>query len=258
MTVAISALGRPPAAELRGGDCRARDLTQARNVGSPHRFAATTDCRINNGIVRLTVGASGSVPTLTVAARRGPVVVGDVYVDTYADLYGGSMSSPSWQDMGSVVIDSPSLSALLTGVRLVRVDPFGAYVTIRLVAPLIGDAFVTLRRGNRGFTVQHGSTRAPLVTTTRRVRWNDSPAVAGIYQPGRMEETPPAVQGFSRFVALIDTPVASSGGFYLSTASVTSAQFGVGVGTSAARDTAAALHSRFSDSSRLNLDLQPA
>ena len=77
MTTATYPLGRPPAAAKRGGDCRARDLDQGRNVHGPHRFAATTHCQISNGMLRLTVGASGTAPALTVEARRGRVTVED-------------------------------------------------------------------------------------------------------------------------------------------------------------------------------------
>ncbi|HEX7135395.1 MAG TPA: hypothetical protein VF228_22660, partial [Iamia sp.] len=77
MTVIAYPLGHPRAAASRGGDCRARDLDQARNVHGPHRFAVSTHCQISNGMLRLTVGAAGAAPSLTVECWRPALPIGD-------------------------------------------------------------------------------------------------------------------------------------------------------------------------------------
>lgn len=169
MTAASYPLERPPAAALRGGDCRARDLNQGRNVHGGHRFATPAHCRIDNGLLRLTLSAAGTTPALTIQARRGAVVIGDVYEDVYSDLYGGSIATPSWLGVGTITIDSLSVTVLLTAVRLVRIS--AESLTLRLVAPAMRDAFVTLRRGEPMIRIQHGSTRPPFVDTDRRVRF---------------------------------------------------------------------------------------
>jgi len=253
VTTVAYALGKPPSAVNRGGDCRARDLTQARNVYGPHRFATTTDCRISNGLIRFTVGATGVAPALTMEAYRGAVTIGDALSDTLSDTLPGSLSSTSWQSMGVITLDSPALSAVLTGVRIVRVT--AEAITIRLRAPLMADAFVTLRRGFRAISVQHGSTRPPLVSTTRRIRWTDSPSPVGTATTGRVEETSPATDGFPRFVASHDLATANAGAFSMTTTATNHARFGAGIGTTNARDTTADLHAQLADNSRPELVL---
>ncbi len=253
MTTVAYALGRPRPAVSRGGDCRAHDLDQDRNVHGPHRFAATTHCQISNGMLRLTVGASGAAPSLTVEAWRGAVVIGDVYEDPYVDLYGGAYSVPAWQAMGTLTIDSPSVSALLTAVRVVRLNPEA--VTIRLVAPLMADAYVTLPRGWRSVRIQHGRTRAPLVDTDRRIRWTASPSPTGTSATGRVEEAtaPPGLDGMFRFVAAIDPATVNTGAFSVTAASVTTARFGAGVGVDTTNDRPLDHHRQLGDASRPRL-----
>lgn len=252
MTTVAYDLGAPPAAAQRGGDCRARDLGQGRNVHGPHRFASTTHCRINNGLLRLTVGASGAAPSLTIEARRGSVATGDVYGDVYGDIYGGSMTAPAWFAMGTLTIDSPSVAALLTAVRIAHVT--AEEITIRLVAPLMADAFVTLKRGRRHVGILHGDTRAnPLVDVDRRIRWTASPSPTGTASTGRVEEETPVVEGFPRFLASVDPVTVDAGAFSLTAASVTSARLGAGVGTYGTRDRPADHHREMGDASRSRL-----
>jgi len=248
VTVVSYALGRPLPATRRGGDCRARDLAQGCNVYGFHRFAATTDCRISNGLIRLTVGASGAAPALAVEAYRGSVVVGDYYVDTYEDTYGGSMSAPAWISMGTVTIDSAALSAVLTEVRILALcDEF---VTLRLVAPLMADAYVTLRRGERMVRVHHGNQVLPRVTTARRVRWTGSPSPVGTAATARVEETSPAVDGFPRFVGTTTFAASvSAGAFSITTGATIHAKFVAGVGLWVASQTPAEMHAQLGDSS---------
>ena len=247
MTVASHALGRPSAAASRGGDCRARDLDQERNVHGPHRFAATTHCQIDNGMIRLTVGASGFAPSLTVEARRGRVTINDFYTEEYEDTYGGETSVPEWLACGVLAIDSPAVSALLTAVQLVRINPEA--LTIRLVGPLMADAFVTLHRGRRHVDIQHGRTRSG-GATTRRIRLTDTPAPVGTAALGRVEEVSPAFDGFPRFVGSTDPVTTDAGAFSLTTASVITAEFSVGVGTYATLDKPVDLHRQSGNASR--------
>lgn len=271
MTVATYALGTPRAAASRGGDCRAYDLGLSegggfgsyaeqyagepaviveapRNVHGPHRFASTTRCQISNGMLRLTVGGAGTAPTLTVEAWRGRVTVGDVYTDVYSDLYDGSTSTPEWLAMGTLTIDSPSVSALLTSVRIAHINAEG--VTLRLIAPAIADAYVTLRRGERVARIQHGTARPPFVDIDRRIRWTASPSPVGTASAGRVEETSASTEGFLRFVAAIDTVTTNEGAFSLTAPSATTARFGAGIGTYARHDNPAAYHQQLCDASR--------
>ena len=253
MTTVAYALGSPRAAALRGGDCRARDLDQGRNIHGPHRFAATTHCQISNGMVRATVNASGVAPALTVEAWNGGVTLGDVYVDLYSDLYGGSIAAGEWKAVGTLTIDSTLLTALLTAVRIVRITPEAA--TIRLVAPVMGDAFVTLRRGERQLRIQHGSTRAPTVSTSRRVRWTATPSPTGTTSTKRVEEVTPAagLDGLYRFVAAVDSASVNAGDFSSTATGVTSARLGAGVALATTRDRPGDMHNQLADTSRPRL-----
>lgn len=258
MTVATYVLGHPRPALSRGGDCYAHDLrpdpitgeahpiTERPHVHGPHRFRSPEHCAIQNGLLRVFVNA-GSPPSLSVQVWRGRVIVDDFYVDTYVDLYGGAYSEPEWFDAGTVTIDSPDVAAVLTGVRLVDVNP--EKVTIKLVVPLIGDAFLTLHRGWRTLRIQHGDPRSP-VSVARRVRLTDSPSPVGMAALGRVEEYPPAVQGSHRFVASTDPVTVDAGQFSVTAASSTSADFGAGAGTTAAGDRAYNLHQQLGNSSR--------
>ena len=250
MTVVSYPLGTPPAATARGGDCRARDLTQGRNVFGSHHFATTSACRISNGLLRVTVGASGAAPTLTIAAYRGAVTVGDYLVDILSDILPGGPAAPAWQAMGVLTIDSPGVSALLTGVAIRSVT--AEAITLRLVAPLMADAYVTLRRGERMLRIQHGSTRPPLVDIERRVRWTASPSPDGTEAPGRIFEALPVIEGFPRFVGAIDGPVDTYPSLFsiITTDAVNSARFGAGIGTSAFFDTPGDLYAQLGDVSR--------
>ncbi len=248
MTTVAYALGRPRPAASRRGDCHAVDLDQAdRLIIGPHRFATPDDCRIDNGLLSITVSAAGTTPALTIEARRGRITVGDTYSDVYSDVYGGSTATPAWFALGTLTIDSPAVTALLTAVRLVDLTPEA--VTIRLVAPAIGDAFVTLERGVPAVHIQHGSTRSPTVSTTRRIRWTGSPSPVGIAHTQRVEEAG-GTQGLTRFVAGIDAVTTNAGTFSVATAAVTSTRLGAGVGTYDDWSHASALHFQLGDTSR--------
>lgn len=233
-----------------------------RNVHGPHRFPVTSECQFTNGLLRVTVGAveldpyldlyedlyEGGFPRIGVEAYRGAVTVGDTYHDTYHDTYGGSTSTPEWLDVGDVAVDSPG--GVLTAVRLESVSAHA--IVVRLVVPATADAYLTLRRGERHVHVQHGSTRAPLVRTERRVRFATPPT--GIARAGRVDEVAPAIDGFPRFVASLDrAALVDAPGFGVSVANVTSARFGFGVGTYARSDRPVDLHRQLGDASRTSL-----
>ena len=255
MTTALYPLGRPRPAAKRGGDCRARDLNQGRNVHGGHRFAATTHARINNGLLRLTVGATGVAPSLTVEARRGRVVVEDYLSDILSDTLPGIIGTPAWLAVGTLTIDSPSAAALLTGVRIASIS--SGVVTLQLVAPLMGDAFVTLRRGERMVRIQHGDTRArPLVDIDRRVRLTASPSPVGIVGDGLVEENAPAIDGMPRFLASDDTVTIDAGTFSMTAASVPTATFSAGVanlGFVEGVDNPSSMRDELADTSRTRL-----
>ena len=262
MTVRSYTLGLPRPATLRGGDCWAHDLrpnpitgephpiTERPHIHGPHAFRSPEHCVIQNGLVRLYVNA-GSPPSLTMQVYQSRVVVDDVYVDTYFDLYGGAYSGSSWVDASVVTIDSPSVSAVLTGVLLVDVNP--EQVTIKLLASLIGDAFVTLRRGWRSFSIQHGddSTAIPApVSVARRVRLTDSPSPVGFATTGRVEEQSAVIGGMYRFVASTDPVTADAGQFSVTSDAAVTADFGVGVGTATTRDRPFNLHQQLGSAAR--------
>ncbi len=250
MTVSTYALGRLRPGASRGGDCAATDLDQDRDVYAPgHRFVSTTHCRIDNGMLRLSGGPSGVAPTLLVEAWRGRVVVGDTYEDVYSDTYDGEIGTPAWFAMGTVTIDSPDVDAELTGVRLVRWN--SEAVTIRLVAPAMADAYVTLRRGERQCRIQHGNTRSPRVDTDRRIGWTAAPAPGqGYASAGRVTELSPVIDGLARFVASIDPVITDAAAFSLTAASVNVGRFTAGVGTYARDDRAIDYHRQAGDASR--------
>lgn len=245
MTVRVFPIGKPRPAGSRGGDCRAHDLRLGRKVQGPHRFRSPEDCQLRNGLLRVRVSAAGTVPTLAWEAYQGRRTVDDLYVDTYSDTYGGSTSTPVWAAAGSLVIDSPSVSAVLTRVEMVDRDDEA--VTVRLVAPAIGDAFVTLERGERSVHVQHGDPRQP-VDIDRRIRLTDAPSPIGTAVSTRVEEST-AIGGFLRWVASLDAATADAGAFSITASSVATARLGAGVATSALLDTPASQHAQLGDSS---------
>ena len=259
MTTVAYPLGAPPAADMRGGDCRARDLNQARNDHGPHRFAATTHCRINNGLLRLTVGATGAVPSLTVEARRGRVVIEDYISDVVSDTIPGAIATPAWFPLGTLTIDSPSVSALLTAVQLPKVSPGEGRakgVTLRLMVPAINDVYVVLHRGERHIHIHHGqdgSRNGPTIDIDRRIRWTASPSPVGTAFANRVEEMAPALDSFPRWVASNDPVTTNAGSFSLTAASVTTARFGAGVGTWATQDRPSQQHWQLGDASRPSL-----
>lgn len=246
MTVRVFPLGKPRPAASRGGDCRAHDLRIGRKVQGPHRFYAPEDCQLRNGMLRVRVSAAGSVPTLTWEAYQGRRTVDDFYVDTYSDTYSGSTSTPVWVPVGALVIDSPSVSAVLTRVEMVDRDDEA--VTVRLVVPAIGDVFVTLERGERLVHIQHGDLRQP-VDIDRRIRLTDSPSPVGSAFSTRVEESTSVVSGFLRWVGSLDAATADAGAFSVTASSVTTARFGAGVATSELFDTPSSQHSQLGDSS---------
>lgn len=235
MTAPVSyALGTPRTATQRGGDCRARDLRLGRNVLGGHRFAVTSDCRISNGLVQATLGASGIAGALTIAAYRGEVTIEDYYADIYDDVYAGSTSVPDWHGMGVVTLDSPDVTALLTAVVVHHRSPES--ITLRLVVPAMADAYVILRRGERMLRIQHGEPRAGLVDIDRRIRWTDTLNPVGTAYPGRVQEDAPAVEGFPRVIGCRGAVDTYPSLFSLVAPSVRSATFLAGVATSRVKD----------------------
>jgi hypothetical protein len=252
MTSVAYTLGTPRPAGSRGGDCRARDLSTDLDAFGIHRFASPSHCRITNGLLRLDV-SSASLPTVNVSVWRGRLVIADTYSDTYSDTYGGMIGTPEWLDAGSLVFDSPALTAVLADARLVLVDP--EMVVLRLVVPLLADVFLTLRRGERMVRIQHGSTLPPLVDTDRRVRWTPSPVGTAI--SGRVQEVTADIDAMYRWVGAVDPVTVSAGAFSVTASSVVTARMGAGIGTDELFDGPSSQHSQLGDASPAGIVVQP-
>lgn len=151
----------------RGGDCRAYDRREEREVFGPsHPLVAPTDLVITNGLLRAWVGARGLPPYLQVQA----------------------FAAGEWREIGYLQLSDPTEgSIVLTSARLVRVTPEAVSIAIGLQGQ--GEALLTLRRGERMFQVQHGGARTRL-TATRQVSWSGVP-------PWRRLEA--AAQGVGKF-----------------------------------------------------------
>lgn len=252
MTVVSYSIGSPLSAPLRGGDCRARDLSLGRNVHGPHRFALPDHCKFGNGIVRATVSAAGTAPAVTVEAYVGVVIRG-TYTTTYTATYGGIAEDQGWQTSATITIDSPSVAAVLTEVRTVLIS--AEIVILRLVAPLMGDAFVTLRRGEPMVRILHGERREG-IDIDRRVRLTASPSPVGVSPvAGRVQESGVASGDYARFVAALDPTTADAGAFSLTASSVTSARFGAGVGTNDDFTSPAYLHRQLLSITRQRIEI---
>lgn len=143
----------------RGGDCRVFDLAEGRDVYGPHPFAEPSDIMLCNGVTRWWVGPRGLAPYLTVSA----VADGD------------------WRQCGHVALADFAGDSVLEGARLVTVTPDRVTVALRLRT--IGEVFVSLHRGEQMIRVQHGTTRAPAVSTARRVQWVGTPPAVGTEGP---------------------------------------------------------------------------
>lgn len=242
---------RPPAE--RGGDVRLRDLSRGVDVRGPHVFTSSSFIRITNGLLRLDISGPGAVPAVTVSIRRGASIIDDFYSDTYSDTYTGTNVPAEWLGMGTVSFDSTLVVATVTG-RVVRCNR--EIATVRLVAPTVGDIFVTLRRGERMARVQHGTGRGGVVSVTRRIRWSASPALTGTVGSGRVQETTPAYAGLRRFIVARQSCTADGATFLLATTSArVTADFGFGVATDGLLDGVAEHHSQFLGQTKTKLRL---
>ena len=209
--------------------------------------------QIKNGLIRLTASAVGTTPSLAVQGFRPAVTVADYYGSVYPSVYPGTTSTPVWLSVGTLVIDSPAVTATLDDVQVIRQSHEA--ITARLLCSEIGDAFVTLRRGFRSVSIQHGTTRPPIVDIDRRIRWTDTPPLVGTEAFVRVEEGVPEYEGFPRFVAAIDTATVNAGAFSATAVSATTARFGAGVGIAEAYERAADHHGQLLDASESHLVL---
>lgn len=156
---AVEDTASPPAwVAERGGDCRAYDVSQGREVFGPsHPLEEPSDLVLENGLLRAWCGGRGIVPYFTVM--------------TFVD--------GAWQQCGCVVLADETTGPQLDGARLVAVTPDRVTAALRVRG--IGDVYVTLKRGERMLRVQHGTTRAPTVSATRRIGWlGTPPTIAGL------------------------------------------------------------------------------
>lgn len=149
---------------MRGGDCRAFDRREGREVYGPsHPLVAPTDLVITNGVIRAWFGPRGMPPYLQVQA----------------------VADDEWQEVGYIHLADPTgTSALLTSVRLVRVTPDSAAVAVGIQDQ--GEAMVTLHRGERMFRIRHGGSRTR-VSCDRQVRWAGLPPWSRLEAIGQAE-----------------------------------------------------------------------
>ncbi len=252
MTVAY-ALGARPSATARGGDPRCRDLSQARAVWRPHRFAATSSVRICNGLLRATVVASGAAPALTVEAwAPGTLVTAATTYDgsttyTASTTYTGPIYAWAWVAMGTLTLDSSAFSSVMTAARIAHQT--SEEVTLRLVCAELADVHVTLRRGEPMLRIQHGGT-GPDVSTTRRVRWTAGTSPSGVAHSHRVSEDTPATVDTPRFIASFESASAVNAGQFSMSTVATVATFGAGVGTADEQTSPADLHRQLRDERR--------
>lgn len=148
-TVAFPALAwskdAPTWLTQQGGNVRAYDRRAEREVYGPHPFLETTDLLITNGLLRAWVGNAGLAPFLNVEAFH----------------------SGSWREAGYVVLADPTgTDDVLVDARMVSVTPEEVVLAVRIQNG--GDAFVSLRRGERMFRIVHGNGS---VIASRQVRW---------------------------------------------------------------------------------------
>lgn len=252
-------LGTPLAPTARGGDVRARNVVAARNIYGPHLFLTPGDLSISNGLLRLTIGGFGSIPSVLVSAYALGVQTGvattydAVTVYDSTTVYVDDVFAHAWIAMGSIVFDSTSVSALLSNARLVHLTPERA--TVRLASAAISDVFVTLRRGERIVRIQHGSTRPPFVTIDRRVRW--APAPTGVAYSGRISEDTPAIANSPRFIAARTPGATVSVPFFSVTVpAARTASFGAGVGTTGQHNSPAEMHAQLFDDTRVTISAE--
>ncbi len=135
---------------------------------------------------------------------------------------------------------------MLTGVRVERIGP-GA-ITLRLIAPDMGDAFVQLRRGERMLRIQHGDGTLEMDRSVSLAG-----AGAGTVTPGRVEELSAYNGDLRRFVASIDDVTEDAGTFTLTAQDSTVARMAAGVATDELGDSASAMHGQLGDASRFLL-----
>lgn len=171
---------------MRGGDCRAFDRREGREVYGPsHPLVAPTDLIITNGVIRAWFGPRGMPPYLQVQAVGGD----------------------GWQEIGYIHLADPTgTSVLLTSVRLVRVTPESVAVAVGIQDQ--GNAIVTLHRGERMFRIRHGGGRTR-VSCVRQVRWAGLPPWSRLEAAGQAEGKFGLGLDGGRDAATWDDPVAT-------------------------------------------------
>jgi hypothetical protein len=155
--------GDPPShVALRGQDVRAYDHEADRLVWGPaHPFLAPDDLTVMNGLWRMRFGLQGTPAAADVEVFR----------------------SGQWRDMGTLYFTDPaSTTELLLRARLMRLTT--ELVTVALDIRDAGVVLVTLKRGERGVRITHGSDVAPTESRKRQVHWEGSPS--GSFSNGRL------------------------------------------------------------------------
>lgn len=132
----------------RGGDVRAHDLRDGRNVYGPgHHFRVEQDIRLTNGLLRADLGPRNEAARLSISAYKGG----------------------AWRTMGYLYLSETNT---LAGARIVSVTPERAVLSLQVRNE--GEATVRLHRGERGLRITHGSLRSPTVPAARFVKWRSA------------------------------------------------------------------------------------
>ncbi len=149
-----TSVGIPQWVSKRGGDVRAYDLRENRNVlGPAHHFRVEEDIRLTNGLLRADCGPRNVAPYLTISVYKGG----------------------AWRAMGYLYLADVDT---LAGARLVSVTPERAVLALSVRNE--GTVFIHLYRGERGVRVVHGAVRDPSVVAARLIQWRS----ALIFPPG--------------------------------------------------------------------------
>jgi hypothetical protein len=210
----------------RGGDCRAYDVTQAREVYGPsHRFATTADCIITNGLLRVVFVARGVTAGFELWAFQGG----------------------QWVDMGLVTFGNGSVPLLNVYLRRCTPDE----VSVRAFCDLTGGGTFTLKRGERMVRCRLGNDRPPYGATGGSLYANSGTFAAS--SGGRRVQTAFDANGFKKVLMALH-PISDDGsqGIKLTT---TATQFdaGIALARSVSNDDVADQHTQFVGSAHQEL-----
>lgn len=141
---------QPPAwVTQRGGDVRAFDLGDGRDVYGPGHVFGSGDLMLTNGMIRATVIEDFAQPQLHLEA----------------------FNAGTWTDFGYVQFSADGVTGVvIREVAIKAITPEAATVRIELQG--LGASYVVLRRGERMVRLQHGENGA--LSALRFVDWSEA------------------------------------------------------------------------------------